>query len=1036
MSKSLHSSDLSANEELATAKRLATGAHLQPAHRVASAVQSAMPPLDAARHLLDRGQFTQVDANLRRIIKASRGDQSLLAEAWCLLSEGLEMQGRYREALDAVARYESPSARARLNAETAVRLCAQLSLAYKGVGDQPKAVALLNAALHETAKTDSSEAQLGAINAALASVYRSLNEYLIARDYDAAALKHFRRTGDWRGLAGVNLGLGVAASHEGRYEAAINNFEQVIQLVGTHPAVHLLGRAYNGLAGACWFLRRPHDGIRYLEQAVSYYEGTEHKTNAVYGYNNLGINLILVGQWGQAQQALERALAICQEIEGGDTQQPILAAAVLDSLGELQLLRGDLVAAEQLLEDALRLATQSGNKWYAGQVLRTLCRCYLATNNGVRALEKGHEAVVLARRIGDRQAQCQSQLLTAEAHLRCGALAECVGELRQVADEAVDSCKDLFITGEVQRLSGLVAIRQGDVTLAAHHFSRSLTISEMSGDRYRDALAHYELGRVYAAAHSPRATEHLQRALQAFHQLGAQRDSARAESRLQALTKAAPHQPSKPVTSAHLLTLRLAEAATSRELLLREVAAVVYQEMQAAQVMVVEADTENRPRVVVAYGYLGEEPEILGRELLQATIANTEERVALTHGASVIRLHAAIGPPALLCVRPRITTHAADTMSFTWLARLAELGMEVCALRQRAGTHQGEESQSTLAASEVMPNFIYSSPAMTHVVEEVQKIRSSDVTVLITGESGTGKELVARLVHTLSMRRDKAFVAFNCTAVPKELAEAYLFGYRRGAFTGAVADSEGVIRSASDGTLFLDEIGDLPPEVQPKLLRFLQEGEVQPLGESRPRHTDVRIIAATNSNLEQMVAEGRFREDLYYRLNVIRVAVPALRERRSEIPALVGHYVEQYAEKFKRRNVRIDPQTVDALMVAPWPGNVRQLCNEVQRLVARAADGALITPEQMSPQLRHSATTTTPPLSSVESALISNAGMPNVSLQPSSVSPLTLAEALGEVEQRMITEAMQRHAGNISRVARELGLTRRGLKLKLKREGD
>ena len=154
---------------------------------------------------------------------------------------------------------------------------------------------------------------------------------------------------------------------------------------------------------------------------------------------------------------------------------------------------------------------------------------------------------------------------------------------------------------------------------------------------------------------------------------------------------------------------------------------------------------------------------------------------------------------------------------------------------------------------------------MTSLVEEVYKIRSSDVTVLVTGESGTGKELVSRAIHTVSSRKDKIFIPFNCTAVPKELAEGHLFGYRKGAFTGAVTDSPGMIRAADGGTLFLDEVGDLPLDVQPKLLRFLQEGEVQPIGERKPIQVDVRVIAATNMPLEEKVADGSFREDLYYR---------------------------------------------------------------------------------------------------------------------------------------------------------------------------
>jgi transcriptional regulator with GAF, ATPase, and Fis domain len=331
-----------------------------------------------------------------------------------------------------------------------------------------------------------------------------------------------------------------------------------------------------------------------------------------------------------------------------------------------------------------------------------------------------------------------------------------------------------------------------------------------------------------------------------------------------------------------------------------------------------------------------------------------------------------------------------------------------------------------------MPGFIHSSPAMTRLVEEVHKIRSSDVTVLITGESGTGKELVARAIHALSTRRGKVFIPFNCTAVPKELSEGYLFGYRRGSFTGAVADSPGVIRTAAGGTLFLDEVGDLPLDVQPKLLRFLQEGEIQPLGEQRPQKVDVRIIAATNTDLEGMVADGRFREDLYYRLNVIRLRVPPLRERRSEIPTIVSYYINHYSAKFGRRDIQFTPQTLDLLTVCDWPGNVRQLTNEIQRIVARAEDGTVITPDHISPELRR--TSAPEPAAAGSGMLLAQApGLAAAAATQAISQGLTLADATAELERRMIAEAMRKHNGNISRAARELGLTRRGLYLKLGR---
>ena len=271
--------------------------------------------------------------------------------------------------------------------------------------------------------------------------------------------------------------------------------------------------------------------------------------------------------------------------------------------------------------------------------------------------------------------------------------------------------------------------------------------------------------------------------------------------------------------------------------------------------------------------------------------------------------------------------------------RVAELGMDVCALEGRLSEGFARATAGGTCG--------YQPDAWVHPFksgnDETRRRGSQDSIFRrdcsgdrrIGHRQGVGR---ARNTRALESRRSKVFVPFNCTAVPKELSEGYLFGYRRGAFTGAVTDSAGVIRTAAGGTLFLDEIGDLPLDLQPKLLRFLQEGEIQPLGEQRPIKVDVRIIAATNTDLEEMVAQGRFREDLYYRLNVIRLRVPPLRERRSEIPTIVNYYINHYSAKFGRRDIQITPQAVDLLMVSDWPGNVRQLCNEIQRVVARAED--------------------------------------------------------------------------------------------------
>lgn len=986
--------------------------------------QSLLAELDEVRSLLDQGLSAEAKSRITLLISAAKNNPSVLALARCALSSALEMQGQYRESLAAVAMYESPESRAQLDHQAVQSLKVQIGLAYNYNGDHPRAISILKGALREVAENDTehnntTEHNNGPVYAALARVYRSISEHPIALDYAHRALEHFREAGEWRGLSEAYFVIGLAQIQEGDYENALENLQQALKLTGDHPASYTLGKIYANMAGVCWFLKRPQEGIRYLEKAIGYYERTDHKASAANGYNNLGINLILLGQWGRAQEALERALSLATEADERAEKIPM----ILDSLGELLMLRGDLDEAKDYLLRAVSLATEDGNKWYACQAHRTLARCYLAMEDHAKALANGEEALNLALTIADRQAVCDSRLILAEAHLRNGDNEKCSAQLDLVAADTTESTTDLNFSGELQRLLGMLAVTQSDFSSAAQHFGSSVSIFDMLGDRYRAARAHSELGRAYAFTQPSRAMEHLARAVNAFRELGAKLDKARAEAALANLDRTAPERDEEQSALPQLLTLRLAEAVASRELLLRELAAIMRQETNARSVVITEPGEHNRRRVVIAHGCTTADSARIAEELDGLVDEAAQAAYTKKNDAAILHLRSSHAPPATLYISPRNRATLPGGLSLEPLMRVAELGMDVCALR--AGSQKGSRVQqpAELTGTSLMPGFIHSSPAMTKLVEEVHKIRSSDVTVLVTGESGTGKELVARAIHALSTRRSKVFVPFNCTAVPKELSEGYLFGYRRGAFTGAVTDSAGVIRTAAGGTLFLDEIGDLPLDLQPKLLRFLQEGEIQPLGEQRPLKVDVRIIAATNTDLEDMVAQGKFREDLYYRLNVIRLRVPPLRERRSEIPTIVNYYINHYSAKFGRRDIQITPPAVDLLMVSDWPGNVRQLCNEIQRVVARAEDATVITPDHLSPELKRTSSPATP--SSSASTLASMPG--------SSLENVTLADALADVERRMIGDALRKHGGNISRAARELGLTRRGLYLKLER---
>jgi transcriptional regulator with GAF, ATPase, and Fis domain/tetratricopeptide (TPR) repeat protein len=1002
--------------------------------------------VEVARSLLDKGLSSEAEACLAAVIEAATDAPTLVGQARCVLSEALEWQGRYNEALEVVQMYETAEARVGLEVETSVQLRIRVAVGYNYTGDYPKAIALLNAALKEATEHELTGTR-GAACVALSRVYRTISEYTIARDFLQKALECYRREGDWRGLGEVYMGLGLIDVYEGQHESGLANYEQALKLMGKRAAPQMLGRLYANMGGTCWFIKRPHDGIRYLEKAVHYYERTEHKANAATGYNNLGINLMLVGEWGRAHEALKRALELAFEVDQHNARVPI----VLDSLGELRLLMGELEEAQSLLQRAVNLASDHGNKWYEGQARRTLGRCLLASGDDERARIEGEGALALAEQIGDRQAICETHLLLAESHLRQGHPTECAAQLQKVAEQTTESVADLAIAGAAQRVHGLLWMAQKDGARAIHHFSRSVSIFEMLGDRYSSALAHYELGMAYVALQPERATEYLSHAATVFRALGARIDLARAEEALAALGQDANSQDERREASvtapgvapalspllSPLLTMRLAEASALRGLLLRELAAIIHQEAGGQKVLVAEREEAGGFKVVAAHGYASDsEKELVAEALDRAHEGRAAERWAQTQDAAIVRLEAANAPPALVVISPRSAVNQPGGTELDSLVRVAVMGLELCAFREKARSTSGSHNQRAQREESLLSGFIHSSPAMQELVDEINKIRSSDVTVLVTGESGTGKELVARAIHTLSSRRDQSFIAFNCTAVPRELSEAYLFGYRKGAFTGAVNDSPGVLRAASGGTLFLDEIGDLPLDLQPKLLRFLQEGEIQPLGEQRPVKVDVRVIAATNCDLEKMVEERSFREDLYYRLNVIRLRVPPLRERRSEIQPLVHHYIEHYSQKFKRRDIHITPQAIDLLMVNDWPGNVRQLCNELQRIVARAEDGTLIKPQHLSRELLTLAPALQPQTGKADDD-DHNTGPALHSAAPQSQSAApshsSLPDAIEHLERQMIADALHQHQGNVTRAARRLGLTRRGLQLKLAR---
>jgi len=347
---------------------------------------------------------------------------------------------------------------------------------------------------------------------------------------------------------------------------------------------------------------------------------------------------------------------------------------------------------------------------------------------------------------------------------------------------------------------------------------------------------------------------------------------------------------------------------------------------------------------------------------------------------------------------------------------------EVAVVIERAlETRRLRVDNRRLAAEQTLGRRIVGdSRPMRRLLEATSRVASRDVTVLVRGETGTGKEFVAELLHAQSTRAAKPLVRFNCAALPAELADAELFGHVRGAFTGATATRPGFFSQANGGTLILDEVGELPLAIQAKLLRALQEGEIQPVGSGRIERVDVRVVASTNRDLAADVKAGTFREDLYYRIAVVELVVPPLRDRKDDIPALADEFARRYGERFGLGNVSLEPALVDALVHTDWPGNVRQLENTIARLAALSSGGVI-------------------GLADFQAAEASSSSMPTATADDHAEPPLdarngpSLKEQVEAFERGLVGRALDATGGNQSEAARRLGVSRVTLIDKMKK---
>ncbi|MDH3493660.1 MAG: sigma 54-interacting transcriptional regulator, partial [Acidobacteriota bacterium] len=775
---------------------------------------------DVGENLVE-GLSGKAEQKLTETLKTYQLSPENKALVTCLLSYSLETLGQYDRALDVIDIYDDEEVLAELTPETQVLVLNQLAISLSNANDNPKAIALLNFSL-EKAQEEKLAGHLGQIYVAIARVYRKLNEYPIARDNARHGLSEYREQGDWRGMADAYHTIAMTYHQEGDSKQALEHFNLAIKIIGDRTAPFLLGKIYSDMSGAYWFHREPHEGISCLEKSIEFFSKTEHKVQTVAAYNNLGMNLMILGNWTRAEEMILEALRIAKEVDHSHI------AGILDSLGELELLRGNIESAKKYVTKGIATARERKKDWYVVQAMRTLARCHLAAGEFEEAAETARKTISISEDMGESHYAAMARLVLAESLMETGRTKEFEREMTTIEDG--DPSTDFFVLGNLQRIRGRAADKADDTETAVHHFSRALTIFESSDDLYHIALSHLLLGNSLSTTKMHKASKHLVNASEIFRKLGVEELHTLAEKKIEALGDK-DTQTDDSSASSQLLMQRLAEATASRELLFRELTSILQSESKARRIIVAESNDQNRFTPFITHGYNPAECSEIVSALNDSLKVDEIETFSKTKNIAVFPLKTNNAPPGMLLMYPASGAKLRNGSKIKPLLRVVELGMDVCALRDLDKQHNSTEASSPFTSQSLMPGFIHSSVAMTELVEEVYKIRSSDVTVLVTGESGTGKELVSRAIHTVSNRKDRVFVPFNCTAVPKELAEGHLFGYKKGAYTGAAQDSPGTIRTADGGTLFLDEIGDLPLDVQPKLLRFLQEGEVQPLGE-------------------------------------------------------------------------------------------------------------------------------------------------------------------------------------------------------------
>ncbi|MBI4851475.1 MAG: sigma 54-interacting transcriptional regulator [Acidobacteria bacterium] len=982
--------------------------------------------LAAGRTAIKSGDSERAISLLSEVLVTGRITSEQEVEVRTQLAELLENAGRYQEALKAISKYEASVALLDVPRPAMAQVLFRLASLYRWLNEPPKAISYANNSLRIFSQQHY-DPGIGAANALLGYVYWMIDEYSISRDYLLTALESQRIVNDVRALAQTYWNLSLVDSIEGHQEEAKKDCMMGLSLLEEENNQQLssqdhliLGKLFSNLAFIDTEEGNIHKAVQKYERAIEHWSHVEDKNFSALAYNNLADALLFIGDWSRAESTIQSAMRL---LKGGQSKRD--EAAVFNTLGKLHFLQGRFELAETSLKRSVNLSLESGAKSLEAAAWLAVGQLMFTKGDFGEAVKHIQHCLAIETKIGRIVDMAETYSYLGESHIGLREFDQAEDCLKQ-AQRLLKDSPNLYHSGLVSRLEGKLKSQNSIQEEAISLLAQSISILESISYNYEAGLSHFEMGVILAqTADRQRARGHLEKALKIFSELRAEPARAKTVASVEDMRRTSlSGRLYLPVLTLDALVVeRLIVAASSHDLLLRELATIIRDEL-GEQAVVYELALDNNLKLITARG--ADQTKV--DKITEQVQAFLNKGGQLAEGAKVKILSDNINQPDTPARRFILYTtidkskNPARVGHFESLIKLVEQGLENCSLRGlvRTTTSQTIVSPTKATSQKAFSTFISSTPAMQKVLERIQKIRSSDVTVLITGESGVGKELIARSIHNNSKRHEKPFLPFNCAAVPADLVESRLFGHRRGAFTGADKDSLGIVRAATGGTLFLDEIGELAMHIQPKLLRFLQEHEIHPVGDDRPVKADVRIVAATNRDLEKCVTEGTFREDLFHRLNVIRIHIPSLRERKDDVPPLVNHFLQDFAKKCGKQ-LSLSPQAMEALVAFPWPGNVRQLKNEMERVTALAEDGTLITPENLSPEILR------------PKASFSSSGMWQSFID--FTSNIALSEAVDGLERYMIENTLKRHDGNITRAAKDLGLTRQGLILKKKRLG-